>query len=269
MDSHMKANLDWWNEVVGVHAQGNTYGLENFKAGMSKLKYLERAEVGDVAGKSLLHLQCHFGLDTLSWARLGAKVTGVDFSETAIDLARSLAAEGGLDAAFVQSDIYDLPQVISGQFDIVYTSYGVIGWLPNLLPWGTIIARFLKPGGFFYIAEGHPFMWLLDDTSSDFKVAHSYFSHDAIKEEGEGSYADKSARMAHNVTYGWNHSFSEIFTSLLSAGLRIDFLHEFPFCAWENFPDMVLGEDRFNRMKDPHKEHMIPMTFSLKATRPL
>ena len=132
MDRYIKANLDWWNEAVSVHAEGDTYGLEGFKAGMSKLKYLEREEVGEVAGKSLLHLQCHFGLDTLSWARLGAHVTGVDFSEKAIALARSLAEEEGLDATFVQSDVYDLPRVLSGQFDIVYASYGVIGWLPDL-----------------------------------------------------------------------------------------------------------------------------------------
>ena len=125
MDSAMKANLDWWNEVVGVHAHGDIYGLESFKAGISRLTYLEREEVGEVAGKSLLHLQCHFGLDTLSWARLGATVTGVDFSETAIALARSLAEEGGLDATFVHPDLYDLPHALSGQFDIVYTSYGV------------------------------------------------------------------------------------------------------------------------------------------------
>src|SRR5436305_1922898 len=109
MDDYMKSNLDWWNEAVGVHAKGDTYHLQSFKAGMSKLKYLEREEVGDVAGKSLLHLQCHFGMDTLSWARLGAKVTGVDFSDKAIALARSLADESGLDATFVQSDIYNLP----------------------------------------------------------------------------------------------------------------------------------------------------------------
>jgi SAM-dependent methyltransferase len=269
MDKYIKANLDWWNEAVGVHSQGDTYGLERFKAGGSKLKYLEREEVGEVAGKSLLHLQCHFGLDTLSWARLGAHVTGVDFSEKAIALARSLAEEESLDATFVQSDVYDLPEVLSGQFDIVYASYGVIGWLPDLVPWGKIIAGFLKPGGFFYIAEGHPFMWLLDDTTSDFKLAQSYFSHDVIREEGEGSYADRSAHMEHTVTYGWNHTLSEIFTSLLSAGLRIDFFHEFPFCAWDNFPDMVLGEDGFNRMQDPQKVDMIPMTFSLKATKSL
>jgi SAM-dependent methyltransferase len=271
MDEYTKANLDWWNEAVAVHAKGDTryYLLESFKAGMSDLLSLERQEVGDVAGKSLLHLQCHFGMGTLSWARLGAKVTGVDFSEKAIELAKSLSEELGLDANFVQSDIYNLPQVLSGTFDIVYTSYGVIGWLPDLLPWGKIIAEYLKPGGFFYIAEGHPFMWVFDEKPTDFRVGYSYFSREPIKSEEEGTYADRSAKMAHTVTYSWNHTFSEIFTALISAGLRIDFLHEFPFCAWENFPEMVRGEDRFFRMKDPHKANLIPMTFSLKATKPL
>lgn len=269
MDEYMRANLDWWDEAVAVHAKGDTYLLESFKAGMSKLKYLEREEVGEVAGKSLLHLQCHFGMDSLSWARLGAKVTGVDFSGKAIELATSLSEELGLDATFVQSDVYDLPQVLAGTFDIVYTSYGVIGWLPDLLPWGKIIAEYLKPGGFFYIAEAHPFIWIFDDTSPDFQVATSYFSREPIGGEEEGTYADRSAKLVHTVTYGWNHTLSEIFTALISAGLRIDFLHEFPFCAWENFPGMVKGEDRFFRMKDSHKGNLIPMTFSLKATKPL
>jgi SAM-dependent methyltransferase len=269
MDDYTKANLDWWNEAVAIHARGDFYRLESFKAGTSKLKYLEREEVGDVSGKSLLHLQCHFGMDTLSWARLGAKVTGIDFSDKAIALARSLSEELALEANFVQSDIYNLPNVLSGTFDIVYSSYGVIGWLPDLLPWGKIIADYIKPGGFFYIAEGHPFMWTFDEKSTDFKVAYSYFSREPIKDEDEGTYADPSAKKAHNVTYGWNHTFSEIFTALISAGLRIDFLHEFPFCAWQSFPEMVEGEDKFYRMKDPQKVNMIPMTFSLKATKPL
>src|SRR5579863_4028937 len=265
MNPYMKANQDWWNEAVGVHAQGNVYHLESFKAGTFKLHYLNLEEVGEVAGKSLLHLQCHFGMDTLSWARLGAKVTGVDFSEKGIALARSLAEESGLDATFIQSDIYDLPHVLSEQFDIVYTSYGVIGWLPDLLPWGKIIADSLKPGGFFYIAEGHPFMWILDENTSDFKAHYSYFSHEPIGDESEGTYANPNAKMEHKVSYGWNHTFSEIFTSLISAGLRIDFLHEFPFCAWASFPDMVEDDDRLCRMKDPKKADLIPMTFSLKA----
>jgi SAM-dependent methyltransferase len=161
----------------------------------------------------------------------------------------SLANEVHLDAAFVHSDLYELPNVLSGQFDIVYTSYGVVGWLADLRPWGLIIARYLKPGGFFDVAEGHPFMWVFGDQSADFKVAHSYFS-------------------CGPVTDDWNHTFCEIIMALLSAALRIEFLHEFPFCAWENFPEMERGDDRFRRMSDPNKDNLIPMMFSLKATKP-
>ncbi len=263
----MKANLDWWNEVVGVHAHGDSYKLESFKAGMSRLKYLEGEEVGDVVGKSLLHLQCQFGFDILSWARLGASVTGVDFSETAIALARSLADEEALDATFVHSDLYDLPHALSAQFDIVYTSYGVIGWLPDLLPWAPSspissnqVASFILPKAIPSCGSS-----MIPPRISRWSTPTSHTK----PSERRGSYADRSARMKHTVLYGWNHTFSEMFTSPLSAGLRIDFLHEFPFCAWDNFPEMALGEDKFNRMKDPYKEHMIPMTFSLKATRPV
>lgn len=160
MDDYMKTNQDWWNEAAQVHAQGDAYKLKAFQKGLIKLHPLERAEVGDVTGKKLLHLQCHFGLDTLSWARLGAQVTGVDYAEKAITIAQTLSQELQLDATFVCCDLYNLPNILhkAGEFDIVYTSYGVISWLPDLQPWGKLIAHYLKPGGFFYIAEGHPFM---------------------------------------------------------------------------------------------------------------
>jgi SAM-dependent methyltransferase len=271
MDDYTKANLDWWNEAAIVHSQsqGEIYELASFKAGRTKLLPLELEEVGDVAGKKLLHLQCHFGLDTLSWARRGAQVTGVDFSDQAIAIAQSLSQELKLDAHFICSEIYNLPNVLNaaGEFDIVYTSYGVIGWLPDLQPWGRIIAHYLKPGGFFYIAEGHPIMWLFDEKSTDFKLKYSYFSKEPIKDEAEGTYAEKDAKLEHKTTYGWNHSFSEVFNSLLSAGLTIDFFQEHPFCAWECFPEMEVGEDRFMRFKEQWKREMIPLMFSLKATK--
>ncbi len=269
MDDYTKANLDWWNEAAIIHSQGNVYEMASFRAGKIKLHPLELAEVGDVAGKRLLHLQCHFGMDTLSWARLGAKVTGIDFSDKAIEIAQNLNQELHLDATFIQTDIYNLPNVLdaAGEFDIVFTSYGAISWLPDLQPWGSIIGHYLKPGGFFYIAEGHPFMWTLDDKSVDFKLRYPYFSKEPIKDEEVGTYAEKDAKLEHTTTYGWNHTFSEIFNSLISAGLTINFLHEHPFCAWDAFPDMEQGEDRFNRFKDPAKREMIPLMFSLKATK--
>ncbi len=155
MDEYRKTNQDWWNEAAQVHAQGEAYQLKAFKEGMIKLHPLERGEVGDVVGKKLLHVQCHFGLDTLSWARLGAQVIGIDYAEKAIAIARALSQELHLDATFVCCDLYNLPNVLdaAAEFDIVYTSYGVLSWLPDLQPWGKSIAHYLKPGGFFYIAE--------------------------------------------------------------------------------------------------------------------
>jgi len=269
VDDYMKTNQKWWNEVAKVHAQGDAYLLKEFKAGMNKLYPLDLEEVGDVAGKKLLHLQCHFGIDALSWARLGAEVTGIDFAEQSLAIAQSLSQELHLDATFLRSELYTLPNVLhaAGEFDIVYTSYGVIGWLPDLRPWGQIIAHYLKPGGFFYIAEGHPFMWVFDEKSPDFKLGYPYFSREPIREESSGTYAEKDAKLKHTTTYGWNHPLSEIFEALLSAGLRIDFFHEHQFCAWECLPEMEEGEDRLMRFKDLKKRELIPLTFSLKATR--
>ena len=269
MDEYRKTNQDWWNEAAQVHAQGEAYQLKAFKEGMIKLRPLERAEVGDVVGKKLLHLQCHFGLDTLSWARLGAQVIGIDYAEKAIAIARALSQELHLDATFVCCDLYDLPNFLdaAGEFDIVYTSYGVLSWLPDLQPWGKIIAQYLKPGGFFYIAEGHPFMWLFDEKSPDLKIGYPYFSQAPIKDESSGTYAEKDARLEHTTNYGWNHTLSEIFSSLLSVGLTIDFFHEHAFCAWDPLPDMEKGEDGFYRFKDLRKREMLPLMFSLKATK--
>src|SRR5450759_2622739 len=183
------------------HKETPYYDLAGFKAGRDSVYSIEVGELGDVAGKSLLHLQCHFGMDTMSWARLGAKVTGVDYSERAIELAQALAKELAIDAHFVRSNIYDLPNddLIPGKFDIVYTALGVLGWLPDLKHWGKVIAHYLKPGGMFYILEAHPFMLTLDEKSPDLKVVYPYFSSEALKFDTEHSYAD-SATVLTNKT---------------------------------------------------------------------
>jgi SAM-dependent methyltransferase len=153
MDDCLAANKALWEERTAIHQTSSFCNLEGFKRGGSRLRTYE---VGEVTGKSLLHLQCHFGIDTLSWARLGARVTGADFSDRAIELARSLATELALDATFVRADLYDLPAVLDGQFDVVYTSHGVLGWLPDLERWAGVVAHFLRPGGVFYLTEIHP-----------------------------------------------------------------------------------------------------------------
>ncbi len=269
MQEYFDANKELWNNWTGIHSQGDVYGLESFRRGdaRGRLKSLELQELGDVQGKSMLHLQCHFGMDTLSWARLGAEVTGADFSEKAIELARSLSAETGIPGRFVLSNVYDLPQALSGQFDVVFTSYGVLGWLPDLHRWGQVIGHFLKPGGTFYIAEVHPFVQTLDDESTDeLKVRYPYFMGEKpMRFDVRGSYASPDDDFR-GVEYGWNHTMGQIVDSLIQAGMRIDFLHEHTFCAWQALALMEKGEDGWWRLPAGKRE-LTPLMFSVKATK--
>ena len=171
MEKYYDVNKKRWNELVDIHAKSDDYDLDGFIAGANSLHSIELDALGDVSGKSLLHLQCHFGLDTLSWGRLGARATGVDFSETAIELARNLAVRVGADAEFINCNVYDLPEHLDSEFDIVFTSYGALCWLHDIEAWAGIVSRYLKPGGTFFMAEFHPFMWVFDDEfPSDLKV---------------------------------------------------------------------------------------------------
>lgn len=267
MDERIKANLLHWNDLVEPHARSGFYDVEGFKKGRSSLDRIVLEGVGDVKGKTLLHLQCHFGMDTLSWARLGAKAIGVDFSPKAIRLARSLAEELEIKAEFICSDIYDLPSQLSGEFDVVFTSYGVLPWLPDLKRWAEVIAHFLKPGGIFYIVESHPFAHVFNDGNvSDLQVHYPYFAKDPMRFDGHGSYADAEAILEHTVHYEWMHPMSEIINSLISAGLRISCLKEYPFIFDKRLPFMVKGEDGFWRLPDGRED--IPFLFTLKARKP-
>lgn len=263
---YLATNRAWWNERVGPHARSSFYNVERFKAGKSSLMTVERRELGDVTGRSLLHLQCHFGLDTLSWARLGAQVTGVDFSEEAVALARSLSRELEIEAAFVCSDIYDLPRVLSGKFDIVYTSYGVLSWLPDLTRWAEVIAHFVKPGGTFYMAEIHPFAYVFcdEEDAEELEVHYPYFhAEEPMRFEVNGSYAAPVDQAINRVTYEWSHSLGDVINALISAGLQIEYLHEFPHACYKMFP--FLEEDEEGRWWLKGSERTIPMTFSVRA----
>lgn len=266
MDEFMKSNREHWNEMASINVKSEFYDVEGFKQGKLSLLPIEREELGDVAGKSLLHLLCHFGLDTLSWARLGANVTGVDFSDKAIDLARSLSRETGLQSNFICADIYNLPKVLDETFDIVFASYGVLCWLPDIEEWARIVSRFLKPGGTFYIVELHPFINVFDNQRgiSELNVYYSYF-HSAApdKWESDGSYADREAILSH-PSYEWIYSIGDIINAILSAGLKIEFLHEFPYCCYDHFRFMEKRADGMWQL--PGKE-TIPLTFSLKAIK--
>lgn len=268
----MKANRDVWDQWAAHHAREELglYRIKEFKAGGSSLHELEIEELGpDVPGKSLLHLQCHFGLDTLSWLRHGAShVTGVDFSPRAIALARALAAEVGLAdcASFIESSIGDLPEHLSEQFDVVYTSYGVLCWLPDLTHWGQTIARFLKPGGIFFIAEYHPFSYILDDEASSFQIRYPYFTAEPLQEwPVQGSYADPDADIT-GFTYEWMHTLGEVVSAVAQAGLRIEYLHEFDYTNYQALPYVEQAGDRMYRLQQ-HRES-IPLMFSMRACKP-
>jgi SAM-dependent methyltransferase len=266
---YLEANRRHWDEVVPIHARSDFYDVASFRDGKTGLNPIELEELGDVEGKSLLHLQCHFGLDTLSWARKGAVVTGVDFSERAIETGRALAAEIGMDARFVVSDVYDLPDRLKDQFDIVFTSYGVLGWLPDISGWARVVAHFVRPGGTFYIVEFHPFAWVFDDApgATNLTVRYPYFpSNEPLKSEEDGTYADPTVELEHRATYSWPYALGDVVTALIDAGLRIEFLHEFPFSPYQCWPFTEVVGDRTARLKS--HDGCIPLLFSLRAAKP-
>ncbi|MGE5463951.1 MAG: class I SAM-dependent methyltransferase, partial [Syntrophothermus sp.] len=221
MDEYLQANQKLWNEWTEEHEKSPFYDVEGFKAGKERLKSIELEEVGDVRGRTMLHLQCHFGLDTLAWARHGATVTGVDLSNESIALAQSLSRELKIPATFICSDILTLPENLQGQFDIVFTSYGILHWLRDLNRWAQVIEHFLKPGGFFYIVEDHPFMRVFSsDPDLGIKVDNPYFfAEEPYKAETAGSYANDFQGRVRNY-YMWDHSLGEVINSIIGAGLH-------------------------------------------------
>jgi SAM-dependent methyltransferase len=268
MDEYMKANKELWDKLAKIHHKSEFYDVEAFLKGNQTLDPIELEELPDIAGKKLLHLQCHFGMDTMSLVRLGADATGVDFSPDAIDLAKELSKTAKVDAEFVCSNIYDLRENLEGEFDIVFTSGGVIMWLPDLEEWAKIIAHFLKPGGFFYIREFHPFGYVFDDEKdvTELRVRYPYFQDkEPLSFEDEGTYADEDADTGKMRSYEWNHPISRIINVLINAGLTIEFFHEFPMTTYKAIPFMVEKEP--GRWYLPENEDKVPFMFSIKAKK--
>ncbi len=273
LDDYLKANLASWDEAVGLHVDSELYDVAGFKAGATSLSEIELGELGPIVGEgtTLLHLQCHFGLDTLSWARRGAVVTGADFSGEGIRTARALADEVGLSAraTFVESDVEYLPDALSGQFDVVFTSWGALIWLGDLERWAEVVDHFLKPGGTLYVAEFHPYAFLLaeDSTPDSLRVGFPYFMYGVpAKWDEPGDYADPDATPEHTVTFEWLHGFAEIVDPLLRRGLRLDFLHELPYTIpGLSLPFLEKDEGGMLRLKGHHED--FPLTFTLKMTK--
>lgn len=261
--SAFEANRALWNARVPHHLASRMYDVEGFLAGRNSLTALELELLGDVSGKRILHLQCHFGQDTLSLARMGAEVTGLDISDNALDEARRLADRLDLKARWVLSNVVDHVPELDNGFDIVFTSYGTIGWLPDLQPWAANIRRYLKPGGRFVFVEFHPAVWMFDNDFT--RVQYSYFNREIIAEEEQGTYADRNAPIK-LTSYGWNHDLGEVLGALLSEGLRIERFIELDGSPHDSFRNAVRGDDGLYRVKG--MEGRLPMVYALSADKP-
>ncbi|MBW8359094.1 MAG: class I SAM-dependent methyltransferase [Weeksellaceae bacterium] len=264
MENYLDINRSSWNAKVEPHLKSDFYFVDEFVNGRTSLNSIELDLLGDVKGKQILHLQCHFGQDSISLSRLGAKVTGIDLADKAIDAARDLAAQCGTDTEFVISDVYELPNAVERKFDIVYTSYGTIGWLPDLDKWAGVISHFLKPGGKFIFVEFHPVVWMYDDDFTHIK--YSYFNEQPILETYEGTYANQNAQLIQDYVM-WNHPTSEVLTALLNHGLVLNSFQEYD---WSPYPCFRHNEEvEAGKYRIPQFGNKVPHVFSLVATKKL
>jgi SAM-dependent methyltransferase len=263
----MAINRRKWDEAVPLHLSSASYDVDSFRRGRSTLRSLEVRDVGPVRRRSLLHLQCHFGLDTLSWARLGATVTGVDFSGAAVRAARRLAKETGLTATFVHSNVYDLPDVLDETFDIVYTAKGALCWLPDIAGWARVVAHFLKPGGRLYFLEDHPVAEVYPNESNvtRLELKYPYFDGRPQRDVSDGTYAAVGAKMKYRISYSWVHTVSETLSALIDAGLVIEAVREYPYSYWHKFPFMRRGRDGWYHLLVA--EGTLPLMWSVRARR--
>ena len=260
--NYLQKNKAAWNRKTALHFSSGFYDVPSFLAGKSSLNEIELSLLGKVAGKKILHLQCHFGLDTLSLARMGAEVTGVDFSEAAITQANKLAKQTGEQARFICCDIYSLPEYLAERFDYVFTSYGTIGWLPDLDKWASIVSRYLAPGGQFIFTDFHPFIWMFDNERRE--IVFDYFRGEAVVEKETGTYADKNNEETFE-TVSWNQGLAEVFNALWKQGLKITSFNEYDYSPYDCFSGMTETSPGKFRFKHPSKR--IPLVYSLSAIK--
>ncbi len=259
---YLTINKQSWDKRTEVHLSSEFYDVVGFLKGNTSLNSIELKLLGDIKGKSILHLQCHFGQDTISLQRLGAKATGVDLSSQSVASANDLALKAGVTPTFICCDLYDLPNHLNQEFDIVFTSYGTIGWLPDLDKWASVVSQFLKPNGKFVFAEFHPVVWMFDD---DFKnIGYNYFNTGAIIETENGTYANREAPIKQEYVM-WNHGMSEALNSLIKSGLEINSVDEFDYSPYNCFKETIEFEPKKYRIK--HLENKIPMVYAIVATK--
>lgn len=262
MDKYLDINKASWNRRTEVHVDSDFYDNEKFLQGQNSLKEIEMDLLGDIKGKDVIHLQCHFGQDSLSMARMGANVTGIDLSDAAIAKAREMNDQLGLNAKFYDCDVYDTAEVVNEQYDIVFTSYGVIGWLPDTKRWAEVVSKLLKPGGQLILVEFHPAVWMFDD---DFNtVAYPYFNKGAIVETETGTYADRSANLDQQYVW-WNHGLAEVIQALVSKGLRVSHFEEYEFSPYS----VLNGDEEYEpgRFRIKKFGNKMPLVYSVMAEK--
>jgi SAM-dependent methyltransferase len=266
VEDYVTLNRASWDERVPLHVASGFYGVDRFVEGEEHLHGFEIEELGDVSGRRLAHLQCHFGMDTLSLARHGAHVTGLDFSAPAIAEARALAARCGLDgqARFVEANVYDAVEALGATYDLVYTGKGALCWIPDLAAWAGVVAALLEPGGELYLSEFHPFLQMLGYESVE--LEYPYFNDRAEVWDDGTDYADPDAHLVHERSVEWPHPVSEVICSIIDAGLRLDYFHEWREASFARFACMEEVAPRLYRM--PAGSPDLPLMYSLRATKP-
>lgn len=273
MDDYRIVNRVNWDERVPVHVASEFYAVDQLAADPTALTSVVRFDVprlGDINGQRGVHLQCHIGTDTVSLARLGARMTGLDFSGAAITAARRLAAQAGVDTDFVEADVYAAVDVLgAARFDLVYTGIGALCWLPQIRRWAAVVSALLAPGGRLFLREGHPVLWTIDERHTDrLVIGYPYFeTREPIVFEDPTTYVEGDARLEHAVTHSWNHGMGEIVSALLDEGLVLTQLVEHDTVPWEALPGQMeqTGELREWRLVE-HRERL-PLTYTLQAVK--
>lgn len=261
-EEYIEVNKASWNKRTAAHLTSDFYDVDGFLNGRNPLNDIELNLLGDIKGKSILHLQCHFGQDTIQFSKMGAQATGVDLSDAAINAGVDLAKKLNQDTKFICCDLFDLPNHLHQKFDVVFTSYGTIGWLPDIEKWGALVSRYLKKGGQFIMADFHPTLWMFDD---DFKKVHyNYFKADAIVETNQGTYADREADFE-KTSISWNHSMSSIITALINNGLQIEKMQEFDYSPYDCFSGTIKVAERKYRIENMGNK--LPMVYAIAAKK--
>lgn len=275
MTDYRAANQAMWDERAPAHAGSPDYAIEAFVADPEFLSHVvrfDRPRLGDLTGVRGLHLQCHIGTDTVSLARLGARMTGLDYSTAALEQARTLAQRLELDVDFVAADAYDAVEALGGQqFDLVFTGIGALCWLPDIARWAAVVDGLLRPGGRLFLREGHPMLWAVDEDRMDvLAVEYAYVevAEPVGYDDGGTSYVQTDGGFHHRMSYTWNHGLGEIVTALLDRGLLLTQLVEHDSVPWEALPGRMVKDDVDEEWRLAERPERLPLTYTLQAVKP-